>query len=313
MKRLLFLATAIGMSAVPGFGEDRTAAAREAAQVQMVVTVEARRGADVPSLTQDDFAPFQGKDKLPMTGAVPLQGADADLQLFILIDDAASWTLGSQLADLRRFINAQPVTTAIAIGYMREGTVQTAAKMTTDHSLAAKAVRLPSGISSSPWLSLSELIKYWPESPGRREVLMVTSGTDPLGDMGPVDNPYLDSAIADAQRAGIIVYGIYVPAEGHTGHSFWRLSWAQSHLGQMADETGGEAYMMGFGQPVSIAPYLADLTGRLSHQYRIAFLAKTEGKPGLTAIRLTTEVPNAEIVSANRVYVPAGASDHPAH
>jgi hypothetical protein len=190
---------------------------------------------------------------------------------------------------------------------MRNGTVETIANLTTDHSRAAKAIRLPAGLSSSPWLSLSELIKHWPEGSARREVLIVTSGADPLGDMGSMTNPYLDTAIADAQRAGVIVYGIYTPGEGHTGHSFWRMTWGQNHLAELTDETGGEAYMLGFGAPVSVAHYLADIAGHLTQQYRITLLAKAsnEDKPGLKPIRLTTEVPNAEIVAAAKVYVPA--------
>jgi len=254
--------------------------------------------------------PYQGKEKLPVTEAVPLRGDNADLQLYILIDDASNWTLGSQLNDVRGFINEQPEATSIGVGYLRNGAVQTVEKLTTDHGSAAKAVRLPMGLASSPWLSLSELIKKWPESAARREVLMVTSGADPLGDQGTMPNPYLDSAIADAQRAGIVVYAIYTPAEGHSGHSFWRMNWDQNHLGELADETGGEAYMLGFGAPVSIQPYLADLTARLTHQYRIGFLAKGEAKAGLKTIRLTTEVPNAEVVGANKVYVPAQSRAH---
>lgn len=39
---------------------------------------------------------------------------------------------------------------------------------------------------------------------------MVTSGIDPLGGFGPT-NPYLETAIDDAQRHGVIVYTIYEP------------------------------------------------------------------------------------------------------
>ena len=247
----------------------------------------------------------EGKEKLPVTAVVPLRGENADLQFYILIDDASNWTLASQLNDLRQFIDAQPASTSIGVGYLHNGIVQMVAKLTTDHGAAAKAVRLPRGGASSPWLSLSELIKKWPVSAARREVLMVTSGADPLGDMGAMPNPYLDSAIMDAQRAGVIVYGIYVPAEGHSGHSFWRMNWDQSHLGELADETGGEAYMLGFGPPVSIQPYLTDLAAHLTHQYRVGFEAKADIKAGFRAVRITTEVPNAEVVGAGRVYVPA--------
>ena len=64
--------------------------------------------------------------------------------------------------------------------------------------------------------------------------------------------------------------------------------------------------MLGFGPLVSFAPYLAELSEHLSHQYVVTFLAKPGNKAGFQSVRLTTEVPNAEIVGANRVYVSAG-------
>jgi hypothetical protein len=108
------------------------------------------------------------------------------------------------LNDLRQFIETQPPTTAIGIGYMRNATVDVLQDPTTDHAKAAQALRLPfgsGGVMPSPFLSLSDLIKRWPASRARHEVLLVTSGIDPLG--GGTANPYLDSAIEHAQRAGI--------------------------------------------------------------------------------------------------------------
>ena len=121
---------------------------------------------------------------------------------------------------------------------------------------------------------------------------------------GLVD-PYLDSAIEDAQRNEVIVYGIYMPAAGHSGHSFFRINWGQSHLAQLAEETGGEAYMLGFEPPISFAPYLDDIAAHLMHQYRVTFLMTPERKGGFRDVRFATEVPNAELVAASKVYVAA--------
>jgi len=277
--------------------------------VQVIVTVEARHDHDknIPVLNRDDVLVFQGKQRLPVRELIPCPAEHTCLELFVLIDDASGASLGSQLNDLRQFIAAQPAATSVGIGYMRNGTVEVAQDMTRDHAKAAATLRLPlgyPGASPSPFLSLSALIKRWPTSFARREVLMVTSGIDPLG--GGIVNPYLDSAIEDAQRAGIVVYAIYAPASGHSGHSFWRMNWGQNHLAQIAEETGGEAYMLGFGPPVSFAPYLTEVSERLAHQYLVSFLIKPGEKAGFQAVRLTTEVPNAELVAASRVYVPAG-------
>jgi hypothetical protein len=56
---------------------------------------------------------------------------------------------------------------------------------------------------------------------------------------------------------------------------------------------------------VTFSPYLNDLSQRLTHQYLLSFLAKPEKKSGMQRVRLQTEVPNAELVGASHVYVPA--------
>ncbi len=50
---------------------------------------------------------------------------------------------------------------------------------------------------------------------------------------------------------------------------------------------------------------LDDINRRLSHQFLLAFFAKPEKTAGLQRIKLKTEVPNAELVAAEKVYVPA--------
>ncbi|MGA2712622.1 MAG: hypothetical protein ABSG41_05905 [Bryobacteraceae bacterium] len=302
LRLALFTSACLAVTIAPARAVDKAPAGTT--PVQMVVTVEARHGHDVPVLSREDFMVRLEREKTQVTDAVPLLGGNADLELFILVDEASPLTLGSQLADVRRFINSQAPNTAIGIGYMRNGMVDTAQALTRDHVRAAKALRLPMGAGSSPYLSLSELIKYWPASYARREVLMLTSGADPLGGEG-VENPYLDVAIADAQRAGIIVYAIYTGGMGHSAHSYWRMNWGRDYLAKLAEETGGEAYVMIPGTLVSIAPYLAEVTRQLNHQYRITFPANADGKPGLRSVKPTTEVPNAEIVAASKVYVPS--------
>jgi hypothetical protein len=274
----------------------------------VVVTVEPRHGSNVPVINREDVMVYQGHDRAKVTDWLPLQGEHAGLQLFILIDDAANTSLGSQLEDIRQFINAQASTTAIGVAYMRNGTADVLQNPTNDHMQAAKALRLPlgdAGASGSSYFSVVDLIKRWPEAAVRREILMVSDGIDRFGGSGP-NNPYVDSAIEDAQRAGIIIYSIYTPGVGHFGHSFWRINWGQNYLSQISDETGGESYYLGFGAPVTFAPYLDDLNHRLTRQYLLTFLAKPENKAGFQSFKLRTEVPNAELVAADRVYVRAG-------
>jgi len=154
-----------------------------AASVPVTMTVTASVPSDkrMPELSQQDIAVTQGNERLKVTEWVPAKGDRAGLDLFILIDDASNPTLGMHFDDLKTFINAQPSTTAIGVGYMRNATVQIAQNFTTDHAAAAKALRLPLasvGAYGSPYLSVIDLMKRWPAGENRREVLMVTDGID---------------------------------------------------------------------------------------------------------------------------------------
>lgn len=280
--------------------------AQDTVPVHMLVTVEAQHGSSVPSITQHDVLVSMGKERLPVTDWTPLQGDRAGLQLLLLIDDNANSEIGVQFNDIKSFIASLPATTEIGIEYMRNGTTQVAQALTADHAAAAKHLRLPMGPSSgagSPYMSLQDVIKKWPATTVRREVLMISSGIDAYYPVGP-DNPYLESAISDAQKGGIIVHSIYYGVGGHLGHSFARVNWGQNYLSMLGDQTGGEAYWQGFINPVSLQPYLKDLSGRLDHQYLLTFLAKPGKKSELLPIKLHTEVHGAELVSADRAYVP---------
>jgi hypothetical protein len=50
---------------------------------------------------------------------------------------------------------------------------------------------------------------------------------------------------------------------------------------------------------------MEDITRKLNHQYLLTFMAKPQKKAGMQRVKVQTEVPNAELVSADRVYVPA--------
>jgi hypothetical protein len=275
----------------------------------MVVTVEALHGSEVPEVSQRDVMVFEGHKRDQVTEWLPAQGDNAALELFILIDDSSNMSLGTQLDDLRKFIDSQPASTKIGVAYMQNGTAQIRQNLTGDHELAAKALRLPTGvpgINGSPYFSLSDLIKHWPESQARREVLMISSGIDRYYGETNLQDPYLSAAIADAQRANLVVYAIYTPGAGHFGHDYWQSYWGQMYLLDLADATGGEGYYIGFqGPPVSFAPYLKQMDGSLSHQYLLTFIPQPQKKSGLQSVKLNTELSSAELVGPHRVYVQA--------
>ncbi len=274
--------------------------------VTITVSVEAKHGKDIPAVYREDVRVFHDHDRLKVTDWVPLQGAQAGLELFLLIDDSTDSTLGLQFDDLKKFIAGQPDTTAIAVGYIRNGTVNVAQNFTKDRSLLDKALRLPQGFAAgdaSPYLAIHDLIDRWPASANRHEIFLVSSGIDAL-QPGPNDT-YLEQAIERAKRADVQVYSIYASRTGHMGHTMWQLNWGQNNLSRLADETGAEAYFQALEMPISFAPYLNEFADRLKHQYRLTFLAPSEKKAGFRKIRLETEVPNAELVTMDSVYIPA--------
>lgn len=273
----------------------------------IVVTLEPKHGSTVPEIHKEDVMVYQGHERNTVTDWAPLQGDRAGLELFILLDDESGLNLGSQLDSIKQFINSQPTTTKIGVAYMQNGIARIAQNPTNDHSAAAKALRLPMGVSganASPYFSLSDLVKKWPATNERREVVMISDGIDRYYGTGSLDNPYVQAAADEAAKAGIIVSAIYTPGTGHFAHNYWQSYWGQTYLSEVADKTGGEAYYIGFtGAPVSFDPYLDDTTRRLQNQYLLTFIAKPPKKAAWQQIRLTTEVPNVDLVSAGRVWV----------
>ncbi len=280
--------------------------------VHLVVTVKPHHGTQIPAVAADDVKVYQKGQRDMVASWVPLQGDRAGLQLYILIDDTSRSTLALQYSSIDKFIEEQPASTAIGVGYMRNGTVFTAQNLTTDRALAKKSLRLPLGFGAgytSPYLALSDLMKKWPETTDRREILMITSGTDPLGggsSNDPFTNPYLDAAFERAQRGGFIVYSIYSPGVGRAGRGLLRTDLAQTGLDLMAQKTGGETYYLAFGAPVDITPYLQDVSRNLKNQYGLTFLAKSVKKPALEPVKVKTEMPNMGLVTAEDGYIRPG-------
>src|SRR3989442_7134950 len=189
MKKSHLIIIAGALLAVTALATSRVVAQQTSSTgvpVHMVVTVEPRHGSNVPVINREDVMVYQGHDRAKVTDWLPLQGEHAGLQLFILIDDAANTSLGSQLEDIRQFINAQPATTAIGVAYMRNGTADILQNLTNDHAQAGKALRLPfgdAGAAGNPHFSLVCLVKRRAGNPGCPGVLKRFDGIQSL--LGP--------------------------------------------------------------------------------------------------------------------------------
>lgn len=309
-KMLMFSAVAL-MGLLRLHAQEKAPA--KTTQVRMTATLRVLGdNKRMPEVNREDVIVWQDKDRLRVTGWTPARGDRAGLDLFIMIDDASDPSLGSQLDDLRAFINAQPPTTSVGVGYMRNATVQITQDFTTDHSQAAKALRLPfasSGAYGSPYLSVIDLMKRWPEHANRREVIMVTDGIDrarggPRYRLSGI-NPDADSASSVAQRTGTIIHTIFARGVGRRGSNFWEITNGQNGIAKLSDETGGESFYLGTQNPVSFKPYLDDLQRALDNQYLLDFRAVPGKKSGPQYVKLTTEVAGVELNSADSVWVEA--------
>ncbi len=257
-----------------------------------------------PPIKKEDVELFQGKERMQVAD---WRRGDT-LFLAILIDDSLDQQVAGQFGDLKAFINAQPQSTYVAIAYSRNGAAAVAQDFTNDHALAAKALRMPlgsGGAFTSPYLSVQDWIKRWPDAGGdRRSIIMVSSGVDYFrGSFDPVD-PDLESTISRAQKQNINIWTIYYPDAGHVGRRFFAAFNAQSNLSRLSEETGAESYYLSTSIPVTLKPYFDEIEGHLSNQYLLTFDGNGGKKGKFERIRVSTETPNVEFMVPSEVFLP---------
>jgi len=280
-----------------------TAAATDAPAVTMTVTAVGKKDTQPPPLKREDVQLYQGKEKV--------QVADwkrgETLFLAVLIDDSLESSLANQWGDLKAFFMAQPENTYIAVAYARNGSASVAQDFTKDHALAGKALRLPlgnAGAFTSPYLTLQDWMKRWPETGERKSIVLFSSGVDYFrGSFDPVD-PDLDSTVARAQKQNINIWTIYVPDAGHIGRREFRVFNAQSNLSRLSEETGAESYYLGFGMPVTLKPYFDEILMHLNNQYLLSFVGNGGKKGKFERVRLVSEAPNVEFLTPSEVFLP---------
>ncbi len=243
----------------------------------------------------------------PLTSLEPV--APATTQVALLIDDGLSRSSGIQLNDIKAFVNSLPPATEVLIGYMANGRIETLIPFTADHQAAAAKVRLPSGIpgiSASPYFCVSDFVKHWPGDDSgvsnplhkARFVMLITNGVDPYNGSTSIlnqDSPYVQAAIVDAQRAGVVVSSIYYRDAGFRGGS-GSLS-GQSYLQQVAQATGGESYYQGSFTPPSLSPYFKEFEADMAKTYIATFEARADGggREHLVQLKIESNVPKQKI------------------
>jgi hypothetical protein len=281
--------------------------------VTTTVTVLGPKFTPAPPIPKQDVSAYSAKERLNVTKWVPAQGQSGALQLAVVIDnDASQLGVATQLNDIKDFISLQSPNTAIGLFYAMYGTVEVAAPFSTNRAALTKALRPPLGLangaSPSIYLSHSDLVNHhWPSAAARREVLLISNGVDQL-DRGP-QSPYVQAAVEDVQKAGVVVHTIYTGGSIRFGASLHG-QYAQANLEELTEGSGGYGFFQGITAPVSFAPYLNQLNTVLHNQYLLTVaMPQTEkeiekGKAERRALEVRLEERNLEIKYPKQVLVP---------
>ena len=210
------------------------------------------------------------------------------------------------MQDLASFINALPPNTSVGVFYAENGAATPAAPFTSDHAAAANSLRLTmgrSGGSPSIYLSLTDLVQHWPTSQNtRREALVIASGFDPLNP--GVEDPYADQSVDVAEKSGIGVHTLLLPNPRY--QSTFRSNISEGKLIEATAGTGGQALFEGAFVPISLAPYLNQLSVTLANQYLLTFaIDRTKKKNGeLRPLRVQVEEHGVKLYAPQQVLVP---------
>lgn len=308
MKKLgLAIAIAAGtvLAASPVFAQKDA----QQGQGRAVVTIlPSQKNASVGQIpTQSLKVKVNGKDS-NVLNFTALQESNSPVELVLLLDSGARTSLGSQFDDIQKFVGEMPPNTRMAIAYMQNGRAAFASQLSSNGADVLKGLHLSNGVpgsNASPYFCLSDLAKNWPshDRNARREVLMVTDGVDNYDRRFDPDDPYVQTAINDSVRAGLVVYSIYWKDMGRANNGWYETNAGQNLLLMVTQATGGNSYWEGLGNPVSLQPFLQDLRRRLNNQYELSFTAPSNGKPEVETMKLELKVPSAKVDSPQKVFV----------
>src|SRR5665213_1094540 len=286
-KVIAGLAAAALLMAAPIFAQNEGQG-----QGQAVITLlPAHNGETAANLSRQDLSiKINGKDAT-ITNWIPLRGANDRLELVVLIDSGARSSMSTQMSEIEKFVKTLPPNSKVALAYMENGTARFTGPLTPDHDAALKGLHIPAGSpgeNASPYFCLSDLAKHWPsnERGTRREVVMITDGVDNYDRRFDPQDPYMQAAINDSLRAGLVVYSIYWQDRGRADSTAYADNAGQNLLLQVTQATGGNSYWQGMGNPVSFQPFFQDLDRRLQNQYELGFTAPLKNKPEIDNLKL---------------------------
>jgi hypothetical protein len=301
----IVLAAGTLMAASPGFAQKNTLQGQGRAIVTVVPSAKNANAGQISA--QNLKVKVNGKDSA-VTSFNQLQENNSPIELVLLLDAGARASLGTQFNDIQAFVKEMPPNTKMAIAYMQQGRAAFSSQLSSNAADVLKGLHLSTGIpgeNASPYFCLSDLAKNWPshDRTARREVLMITDGVDNYERRFDPDDPYVQTAIKDSVRAGLVVYSIYWKNTGRINNTWYETNAGQNLLLEVTQATGGNSYWQGLGNPVSLQPFLQDLHRRLNNQYEVSFTAPSNGKPEVKSLKVDLHVPAAKVAAPQQVLV----------
>ena len=276
---------------------------------QVIVTVmPAHPKEQKPSVTQQDVKVLKVNGKEGQISSFAPFNANSPVEIVVLIDGGARTSLGTQISDIKSFIQEMPPNTKMAIAYMEEGNADFATPLSSDPAQVLQGLHMPSGppdINASPYFCLSDLAKHWPSQnrSARRIAVVISDGVDYYEMRFDPEDPYVHAAVDDSVRAGVLVYFLYWKNAGWVDRFGWAQDTGQNLMNIVTQETGGYSFWQGFGNPVSLKPYFDEIRQRLQNQYELSFEAPIGDKSEFEYLQLKLQVPGAKVDVPQKVYI----------
>lgn len=203
---------------------------------------------------------------------------ETPLNLAILVQDDLVSRVGSELNVTRDFIRSLPAGSRVMVAYITTGALQVRQPFTDDLEKAAKALRTPVGSTAAssynPYVEVMEALRRFEASGENRNAMLLISdgldtsrGFDTDSAANTVD---LLRAIKEAQKKSVTVYSFYAPSAGLTSWNYRAISYGQSSLNRLSNETGGRAFFQGTSF-VTFDSYFDRLRQALNDQYAKAY------------------------------------------
>lgn len=195
------------------------------------------------------------------------------VNLAVLIQDDLVSRVGNELRVTAEFIRELPAGSTVMVGYIRSGSLQVRQPFTNDLTAAAGALRIPVGSTSAspfnPYVQVRDAIRLFPEGGANRNaLLLVSDGLDTSRGFdyaSSVDSIDLNRAVREAKGRGVTVFSFYAPSAGLTSWNRQAVSFGQSALNRVSNETGGRAFFQGTDF-VTFNAYFSRLTQTLNEQ-----------------------------------------------